>query len=169
MCLLVGNYKLKNYASTKILSFYTTYCCCFFLLLLQTFKVFLYFFWPHSTACGILIPWPEIQSVPSASKVQNSNSQTTREVLLRLIFCLGGLFLMWNILKVFVEFVTTPSILCFGFLLQGIQDLSSPARYRTHKPCNGRQSLNLWTVREVSIFKLLKNMILKSYALLSFF
>ena len=37
------------------------------------------------------------------------------------------------------------------FWLQGMWDLSSPTRDRTHTPCIGRQSLNHWTAREVSI------------------
>ena len=42
---------------------------------------------------------------------------------------------------------------CFCFMLwcfwsQGMWDLSSPTRDRTHHPCTGRWSLNHWTTRE---------------------
>ena len=59
-------------------------------------------------------------------------------------------FLMWTILKVFVEFVTI--LLLFYILvfwLQGTWDLSFPTRDWTCTPCTGRQSLNHWSAREV--------------------
>ena len=67
-------------------------------------------------------------------------------------FCLFvfKIFLMWTIFKVFIEFVTI--LLLFYVLVfwsQGMWDLSSPTRDRTHTPCIGRQSLNHWTAREV--------------------
>ena len=36
-----------------------------------------------------------------------------------------------------------------GFLLRGMQDLSSPARDGTHAPCIESSSLKHWTTREV--------------------
>ena len=59
-------------------------------------------------------------------------------------------FVMWTIFKVFIEFVTI--LLLFYVLVfwpQGMWDLSSPTRDRTHTPCIGRQSLNHWTTSEV--------------------
>ena len=57
-------------------------------------------------------------------------------------------FLLFNVdhfLKVFIEFVTT--LLLFYALFcwpQGMWDLSSPTRDRTHTPCIGKRSLNQW-------------------------
>ena len=39
------------------------------------------FFWPHSAACGILIPWPGIEPVPLVLQEQSLNHWTSREVL----------------------------------------------------------------------------------------
>lgn len=44
-------------------------CCCFLLFL----------FWPQHVACGILIPLPAIELVPTAMKAWNFNYWTTRE------------------------------------------------------------------------------------------
>ena len=58
-------------------------------------------------------------------------------------------FLVWAILKVFIEFLAALLlfyVLCFW--LQGMGDLSSLTRDWTCTPCIGRQSLN-WTAREV--------------------
>ena len=62
------------------------------------------------------------------------------------------LFLLWTILKVFIEFVT------IFFLFQvlvfwpwGMWDFSSLTRDWTRNPCTGRRSLNHWTVREVPL------------------
>ena len=53
---------------------------------------------------------------------------------------------MWAvILNIFIEFVT----ICFGFLPRGMWDLSSLTRDQTSTPCNGRQNLNHWIIREV--------------------
>ena len=57
---------------------------------------------------------------------------------------------MWAIfLKVFIKCYNIASVLCFGFGLQGIWNLSSLTRNGTHTPCIGRQSLSQWTAREV--------------------
>ena len=59
---------------------------------------------------------------------------------------------MWTIFKVFIEFVTI--LLLFYVLVfwsQGMWDLSSPIKDRTHTPCIGRRSLNHWTTREVPV------------------
>ena len=39
------------------------------------------FFCPLLVACGILVPWPRIESVPSSLEVQSLNQWTIREVL----------------------------------------------------------------------------------------
>ena len=61
------------------------------------------------------------------------------------------IFLMWTIFKVFIEFVT---ILVLFYVLvfwpRGMWNLSSRTRDQTRTPCIGRQSLNQWTIREVS-------------------
>ena len=60
------------------------------------------------------------------------------------------IFLMWTILKVFIEFVTILLLFCvLVFWPRGMWDLSSPTRDQTCTPCIGRQSLNHWTAREV--------------------
>ena len=41
----------------------------------------LFFFWPCSAACGILVPWPGIEPVPFALQEQSLNHWTSREVL----------------------------------------------------------------------------------------
>ena len=65
-------------------------------------------------------------------------------------------FLLWNIFKVFIEFIT---ILFLFYVLvfwpRGMWDLSSSIRDWTHTPCIGRRSLNHWTARQVSIILLL--------------
>ena len=40
---------------------------------------FFFFFWLRCSACGILVPWPGIESPPSAVKVPSPNHWTTRE------------------------------------------------------------------------------------------
>ena len=57
-------------------------------------------------------------------------------------------FFICTKLKVFIEFVAI--LLLFYvlyFWLQGMGDLSSPTRGRTHSPGIGRQNLNRWTTR----------------------
>ena len=44
----------------------------------ETFDFF-FFFWPHLTACGILVPRPGIEPVPPAVEVWNPKHWTTRE------------------------------------------------------------------------------------------
>ena len=59
---------------------------------------------------------------------------------------------MWTILKVFIEFVTI--LFLFSFLVfwpQGMWDLSSLTRDRTHGPSIGKWSLNHWTPRKVPL------------------
>ena len=41
---------------------------------------FFFIFWPHRMACGILVPQPEIQTLPPALEVWFLNHWTTREV-----------------------------------------------------------------------------------------
>ena len=41
--------------------------------------LFIYLFWPHNAACGISVPQPGIEPLPSAVKAQNPNHWTTRE------------------------------------------------------------------------------------------
>ena len=62
-------------------------------------------------------------------------------------------FLMWLILKVFIEFVTI--LLLFWFWSWGMWCLSSLTRDWTHTPCIGRWNLNHWTTREVPFCPLL--------------
>ena len=38
-----------------------------------------FFFWPHCTACGILVPWPGIKPVPTVVEALNPNHWPTRE------------------------------------------------------------------------------------------
>ena len=40
----------------------------------------LFFFWPRSPACGILVPWPGIKPVPPAVEAQSPNQWTASEV-----------------------------------------------------------------------------------------
>ena len=59
---------------------------------------------------------------------------------------------MWTILKVFIEFVTISFLFSFlVFWLQGMWDLSSPTRDRTHAPGIGKWSLNHWTSWKVPL------------------
>ena len=44
------------------------------------FLFFFLFFWLHSTACGILVPWPGIEPLPPAVEAQSLNHWTTGEV-----------------------------------------------------------------------------------------
>ena len=61
---------------------------------------------------------------------------------------------MWTIFKVFIESVTVLLLIyVLVFWLQGMWDLSSPARDQTRTPCIQRQSLNLWAGK--SLFSLL--------------
>ena len=41
---------------------------------------YIYIFWPHRVACGILVPRPGIELVPPAGEVQSLNHWTAREV-----------------------------------------------------------------------------------------
>ena len=40
-----------------------------------------FFFWLCHRACGILVPWPGIETMPSSVEAQNHNHWTAREVL----------------------------------------------------------------------------------------
>ena len=51
-------------------------------------------FWPHFTACGILVPWPEIEPIPPALEAQSLNHWTAREVP-NLLSSLGLLEGVW--------------------------------------------------------------------------
>ena len=64
-------------------------------------------------------------------------------------FLFNFFFLMWIIFKVFIEFATI--LLLFYVLVfwfQGMRDVSSSTRDRTHTPCIGRRSLNHSSARE---------------------
>ena len=39
-----------------------------------------YFFWPHHTACGILVPLPAVEPVPPVVEVKSLNCWTARRV-----------------------------------------------------------------------------------------
>ena len=67
----------------------------------------------------------------------------------RTCFFLSFFFLMWTILKVFIEFVTILLLPCvLNFWPWGMWKLSSQTRNWTHTSCIGRQSLNHWMARE---------------------
>ena len=66
------------------------------------------------------------------------------------IFLSFFFFLMWTILKVFIEFLAMwllSSI--FIFWPQGMYDLICQSRDPTHIPCSRRPNLNHWTTTEV--------------------
>ena len=44
------------------------------------------FFWPRSTACGILVPRPGMEPMPPAVEAQSPNHWTTREFPLFITF-----------------------------------------------------------------------------------
>ena len=101
------------------------------------------------------IPWTEepvrLQSITSQSGHGRVTEHTrTHEVVKQqgnnpLFF-----FLKQNIFKVFIEFVTV--LLLFyvlGFWPQGMWDLISLTKDRTHTHCIGKRSLNHWTTRKV--------------------
>ena len=46
---------------------------------------FFWFFWPHHTACGILVPRPGIEPVPLAVEAQSPNHWTAREFPIELL------------------------------------------------------------------------------------
>ena len=51
--------------------------CCFILFL---FYLFIYLFWPHCRAGGILVPWSGIQPEPPELEMQIPNHWSTMEV-----------------------------------------------------------------------------------------
>ena len=52
-----------------------------FLTLRKEFLIFFIFiFWPHCKACGILVPWPGIEPTPTALEAWSLNHWTAREV-----------------------------------------------------------------------------------------
>ena len=51
-------------------------------------KFHFFFFWLYHTACRILVPQPEIESVSPVVEVQRLNHWNTREVLLELLVSL---------------------------------------------------------------------------------
>ena len=63
--------------------------------------------------------------------------------------------LLWVIFKVYIEFVT---ILLLSYVLlfwpQDMWDVSFAIPDQTCTPCNGRQSLNHWTARDVLLLLL---------------
>ena len=65
--------------SKKILLWFTefsAFVCNNFILF-----YFILIFWLHCVACGILVPWPGIESVPPAVEAWSPNHWTAREVL----------------------------------------------------------------------------------------
>ena len=78
---------------------------CIFVLM-----YFFFFFWPHCTACGILIPWPGIQPGPMAVKVQSPNHWTAREFpnILFLLFTIHVFFLVCCILYLYLSISPIP-------------------------------------------------------------
>jgi len=54
----------------------------------ELFFFFFFSFWLHGMACGILVPQPEIEPVPSALEVWSLN-HWTREVLRKCFFIRG--------------------------------------------------------------------------------
>ena len=58
---------------------------------------FLFLATPKSHACGIVVPWPEIEPVPSALGLQSLNHWTTREVPLSLLLTTCGMNVWWKI------------------------------------------------------------------------
>ena len=50
-----------------------------FVLKIHKYNFILFYFWPHCTACGILVPWPGIEPMPSVVKVLSPYHWTTRE------------------------------------------------------------------------------------------
>ena len=89
----------------------------------------------------------------SILELKSRDGYTNRECVQDhwVVFFFKIFFLMWTIFKVFIEFVTIKKFLFYVlvFWLQGMQDLSSWTRDQTLILCNGRQSLNHWTTREV--------------------
>ena len=49
------------------------------ILLMMKDWTFFFFFWPHHWAWGILVPWPDIKTVPPALRAQSFNHWTTRQ------------------------------------------------------------------------------------------
>ena len=53
--------------------------------------MYIYIFWPHRVACGILVPRPGIKPIPPALGAWSPNHWTTREVpmkyILKIIAC----------------------------------------------------------------------------------
>jgi len=66
------------------------------------------------------------------------------------LFLLRFFFLMWTIVKVFIEFVIILLLLyVFVFWPGGTRDLSSSTKNQTHTLCIGRWSINHWSTMEV--------------------
>ena len=55
--------------------------------------VYTFFFWPHSTAYAILVPWSGIEPAPSALQAQSLNYWTTREVPIIMVFFYISLYI----------------------------------------------------------------------------
>ena len=73
-----------------------------------------------------------------------------KEVVTHWQFFFNIFFLMWTIVKVFIEFVTILLLFCILVLWpQGMWDLTSLIRDRIYVPYIGKQSLHQWTTREV--------------------
>ena len=59
------------------------------------FIYFIFFFWPHHAACGILVPWPGIKPMPPAVEVRSLNHWTTWEVPLMIQFYISGFLFLF--------------------------------------------------------------------------
>ena len=115
---------------------------------------------PGLSPAKLLCPWDSprmntgmgchvlLQGIVS-TKGLNPRLLFVRQLLGGACVCVFFFFLMWTILKIFIEFVII--LLLFytlDFWPRGMCDLSSPTRGQTHTPCTGRWSCNHWTDRE---------------------
>ena len=64
------------------------------------------FIWPCRRACGILVPWPGIEPVPSAVKAQSPNHWTAREFLIDCFLQAPFTFLIWPFFQMLPLFAT---------------------------------------------------------------
>ena len=97
-----------------------------------------------SSECGI---FPDQWSNPCPLCWQVDSQPTG--VLYQFLFL--RFFFMWTIFKVFIEFVIILPLLCvYGFFFLAVRHVGSyPNSDQTCTLCIRRQSLNLWTTREV--------------------
>ena len=66
---------------------------------MQTLFIYYYYFiWLHSTACGILVPWPEIEFVPPELEAQSLNHWTAWEIPLSVPFFKKLIYFNWRLI-----------------------------------------------------------------------